>query len=89
LLGFAKKNDRGIEIARILNMEKISLVLASVFLSAVSIAQNPEYVDPGNSRGDEDTLYLWENPTYYVPVLVIIVLLVGFAVIKRTRKNKS
>jgi len=70
-------------------IRKIGVSILLTFLALSGIAQNPEYVDPGNVRGDEGTTYLWENPTYYVPVLVVVVLVVALGLFRRSRRNKS
>lgn len=62
-----------------------SFLLAVLTLSG--IAQNPDFVDPGNVRGDEGTVSLWENPTYYVPVLVVVVLVASFWFIRKRKKK--
>jgi len=45
-------------------------------------AQTPTHVDPG--QGD-DTIYLWENPLYLVPIVILIALLILFAWIKKKK----
>jgi hypothetical protein len=67
----------------------ISYTLTLLFFLATSriFGQNPEYVDPGNVRGDEDTIELWERPEVYVPVVIIVVLLVAFGWL-RSKKRK-
>jgi len=73
-------------------MEKIRLFLIAFALSFTShplVAQNPDFVDPGNARGDESTKYLWENPEYYIPVLVIVVLIVSYGIFKKSRKKNG
>lgn len=71
-------------------MKKIIGFCTAVLLTLTTItgfSQNPENIDPGNVRGDEGTVYLWENPTYYIPVLVIVVLLVGLFALKKSKKS--
>lgn len=73
-------------------MEKTSFILFGSFLALfpqLTVAQNPEYVDPGNVRGDEDTLYLWEDPTYYVPFLIVVVLIIAFFLFRKKRKQNT
>lgn len=72
-------------------MDKIKVITTGVLFSLFDLAassQNPDYVDPGNMRGDEGTAYLWENSEYYIPVLVVVIVLVAFR-IRRKKKNSS
>jgi len=71
-------------------MDKIKSIFATLFFTLVSIqsfSQNPDYVDPGNVRGDEGTVYLWENPTFYIPVLVVVIFVVALALIRKKRSS--
>jgi hypothetical protein len=61
------------------------LSIPILFFAASASAQQPDELDPGNVRGDEGTVDLWEQPEVYVPVLVIVVLLVAFAWLKKKR----
>lgn len=44
--------------------------------------QAPTHIDPG--QGDE-SIYLWENPYYIIPIVLIIALLILFAWIRKKR----
>ncbi|MGB6037943.1 MAG: hypothetical protein WBG42_16830 [Cryomorphaceae bacterium] len=45
-------------------------------------AQTPTHIDPG--QGDE-SIYLWENPLYLIPVVILIALLILFAWIRKKK----
>jgi len=45
-------------------------------------AQTPTHIDPG--QGDE-SIYLWENPLYLIPIVVVIALLILFAWIRKKK----
>jgi len=45
-------------------------------------AQTPTHIDPG--QGDE-SIYLWENPAYIIPIVVVIALLILFAWIRKKK----
>jgi hypothetical protein len=71
-------------------MDKLKAIFTSASFSLLTLScfsQNPNHIDPGNVRGDEGTTYLWGNPTYYIPVLAIAVLLVAFGIYRRTKKK--
>lgn len=69
-------------------MEKIKALSTGFLFSLIALmasSQNPDYVDPGNVRGDEDTTYLWENPEYYIPVVIVIIVLVAIGIMRRKK----
>jgi len=72
-----------------MNYEKTIFSLTSIFLTPLILfSQVPDEVDPGNARGDEGTVDLWEQPEVYVPVLVIVVLLITFSWLRRKNRSK-
>jgi hypothetical protein len=72
-------------------MEKIRIFSVGFmlsFLPSVIHGQIPYGVDPGNARGEEGTLYLWEKPEIYVPVLLVVgIALIIFGYQKKKRKK--
>jgi hypothetical protein len=45
-------------------------------------AQSPTHIDLG--QGDE-SIYVWDNPLYLIPIVVIIALLILFVWIKKKK----
>jgi hypothetical protein len=46
------------------------------------LAQTPTHIDPG--QGDK-SVDLWENPTYIIPIVIVIALLILFAWIRKKK----
>lgn len=71
-------------------MKRFTSVCTVIILTLFTLSgysQNPDYVDPGNVRGDEGTAYLWENPNYYIPVMVVVILVVAIGIMRRRKNN--
>jgi hypothetical protein len=45
-------------------------------------AQTPTHIDTGQG---EDSIYLWENPLYLIPVIILIALLILFVWIRKKK----
>jgi hypothetical protein len=66
---------------------KYSLIAFLFTMTAVvGSSQIPDNVDPGNARGDEGTIQLWENPSIYIPFLIVVAVIIG-VVIYRSKKG--